>query len=271
MMKKEPSMAAASGDPFYVFKDELESKVSAVNQKHAKWRAILDAKDSPATKELPALTHQIEGAVATAEKSVKFLEETIVMVEANRAKFEHIDAAEIANRKAFVAATRKVGELWRYRSGRRFILMHLVQELQAVSAEISTDAVKARIRKEERKLMQPARSSSSFRSNLTGQERNEQFLEDEAQRQQEQDMSLAGLQTDITRLHGVTVEISSEVKHQNKMLDDLTDDVEEAQERMNFVMGRLSKLLKTKDKCQLGLILFLVAVLVVMVFLVVYT
>ncbi|KAL3672214.1 hypothetical protein V7S43_002876 [Phytophthora oleae] len=255
MMKKEPSMAAASGDPFYVFKDELESKVSAVNQKHAKWRAILEAQDSPASKELPSLTHQIEGAVATAEKSLKFLEETIVMVEANRAKFEHIDAAEIASRKAFVASTRR--------------------ELKAVSAEISTDAVKARIRKEERKLMQPAKSSTSFRSNLTGQERNERFLEDETQRQQqvmrEQDQSLAGLQTDITRLHGVTVEISSEVKNQNKMLDDLTDDVEEAQERMNFVMGRLSKLLKTKDKCQLGLILFLVAVLVVMIFLVVYT
>ncbi|ETI35549.1 hypothetical protein, variant 5 [Phytophthora nicotianae] len=164
MMKKEPSMAAASGDPFYVFKDELESKVSAVNQKHAKWRAILDAKDSPAAKELPALTHQIESAVSTAEKSVKFLEETIVMVEANRTKFEHIDAAEIASRKAFVAATRK--------------------ELQAVSAEISTDAVKTRIRKEERKLMQSAKSSTSFRSNLTGQERNEHFLEEETQRQQ---------------------------------------------------------------------------------------
>ncbi|ETL29243.1 hypothetical protein, variant 8 [Phytophthora nicotianae CJ01A1] len=200
MMKKEPSMAAASGDPFYVFKDELESKVSAVNQKHAKWRAILDAKDSPAAKELPALTHQIESAVSTAEKSVKFLEETIVMVEANRTKFEHIDAAEIASRKAFVATTRK--------------------ELQAVSAEISTDAVKTRIRKEERKLMQSAKSSTSFRSNLTGQERNEHFLEEETQRQQqimqEQDQSLAGLHSDITRLHGVTVEISSEVKSQNK-------------------------------------------------------
>ncbi|KAG6620003.1 Syntaxin 6 [Phytophthora cinnamomi] len=254
MIKKESSMAAASGDPFYVFKDELESKVSAVNQKHAKWRAVLEAKDSPAAKELPALTHQIEGAVAAADKSVKFLEETIVMVEANRAKFEHIDAAEIASRKAFVATTRK--------------------ELQAVSAEISTDAVKARIRKEERKLMQPAKSSTSFRVN-GGQDRNERFLQDETQRQQqimqEQDRSLAGLETDITRLHGVTVEISNEVNKQNKMLDDLTDDVEEAQERMNFVMGRLSKLLKTKDKCQLGLILFLVAVLVVMIFLVIYT
>ncbi|RLN51932.1 hypothetical protein BBJ29_008494 [Phytophthora kernoviae] len=133
MMKKELSMAAASGDPFYVFKDELESKVSAVNQKHAKWRAII-----------------------------------------------------------------------------------------------------------------------------------EQIMQD-------QDKSLAGLESDITRLHGVTVEIGTEVKNQNKMLDDLTEDVEEAQERMNFVMARLSKLLKTKDKCQLGLILFLVVVLVVMVFLVVYT
>lgn len=93
---------------------------------------------------------------------------------------------------------------------------------------------------------------------------------------QEQDKSFAGLETDITRLHGVTVEISNEVNKQNKcvsiefeflfyvvslanqrnvivafvsafrMLDDLTDDVDEAQERMNFVMGRLSKLLKTK-------------------------
>ncbi|KAF4320388.1 hypothetical protein BBO99_00004322 [Phytophthora kernoviae] len=239
MMKKEPSMAAASGDPFYVFKDELESKVSAVNQKHAKWRAIIEVKDSPASKELPTLTHQIEGAVATAEKSLKFLEETIVMVEANRAKFEHIDA-----------------------------------ELQAVSAEISTDAIKTRIQREERKLMQPKQTQKPIRSG-SGQERNERFMADEAQRQQQimqdQDKSLAGLESDITRLHGVTVEIGTEVKNQNKMLDDLTEDVEEAQERMNFVMARLGKLLKTKDKCQLGLILFLVVVLVVMVFLVVYT
>ncbi|CEG36328.1 af404749_1syntaxin 6 [Plasmopara halstedii] len=252
-MKKMPSLAAASGDPFYVFRDELENKVLAVRQKYAQWRTILEATDSPATKNLPALTHQIEGAVTTAEKSVKFLEETIVMVEANRAKFEHIDAAEIASRKAFVAATRK--------------------ELRAVSTEISAEAVKSRIRQEERKLMQ--KSTTSLRSNLSEHNRNKRFLKEETQRQQqvmqEQDQSLEGLHTDITRLHNVTVEISSEVQQQNKMLDELTNDVDEAQERMNFVMGSLSKFLKTKDTCQLGLILFLMAVLVIMVFLVVYT
>ncbi|CAI5724433.1 unnamed protein product [Peronospora effusa] len=250
-MKKELSMAAASGDPFYVFKDELESKVSDVNHKHAKWRTVLNVKDSI---ELPALTYQIEEAITTAIESVKFLEDTIIMVETNRVKFEHIDAMEIASRKAFVATIRK--------------------ELQTVLAEISADFVKARIRKQERKLMVSTKLTS-FRPNLTGQERNEKFLTEETQRQhqtlQEQNTSLAELHTDITRLHEVTVDISNEVKQQNRMLDDLTEDVEEAQERMNFVMKGLSKLLKTKDKCQLGLILFLVAVLVGMIFLVVYT
>ncbi|CAI5730562.1 unnamed protein product [Peronospora destructor] len=251
-MKKELSMAAASGDPFYVFKDELESKVSEVNHKYAKWCTVVNVKDSI---ELPALTYQIKEAVTTAIESAKFLEDTIIMVETNRIKFKHIDATEIASRKAFVATIRK--------------------ELQTISAEISADVVEAQIRKQERKLMVSAKSSTSFSPNLTGQERNEKFLEEETQRQhqtiQEQNTSLAELHTDIARLHEVTVDISNEVKQQNKMLDELTEDVEEAQERMNVVMGGLSKLLKTKDKCQLGLILFLVAVLVVMIFLVVYT
>ncbi|RLN87407.1 hypothetical protein BBJ28_00001568 [Nothophytophthora sp. Chile5] len=176
---------------------------------------------------------EIESKVAAADKSLKFLEETIVMVEANRSKFEHIDAVRphhALSRKAFVSATR--------------------QELQAVSSEISSDAAKARIRKEERKMMKPGRSSK-LRS-ASGQEDNERFMVDAAQRQQqviqEQDKSLAALGSDITRLHGVTVEISSEVQSQNKMLDDLNEDVEEAQERMNFVMARMSKLLKTKGR-----------------------
>ncbi|TDH70936.1 hypothetical protein CCR75_008214 [Bremia lactucae] len=251
MMRKEPFMvAAASGDPFYVFKDEVESTVSTVKQMHAKLRACLEAQGSPAANELPSLTHQMEGAIATAEKSVKFLEDTIVMVEANRSKFEHIDAAEISCRKEFVATIRK--------------------DLQTLLNEISSDTIQSQIRKLEHK-----RSTSFDSFDQSMPEKKERFLRDEAQRQsqiiKEQDENLAGLRTDLTRLHGVTIEISNEATHQNKMLDELTVEVDEAQERMNFVVARLSTLLKTKDTCQLGLILFLVAVLTVMVFLVVYT
>lgn len=35
---------------------ELETKVSSAHQRYAKWKSIFDAKESPAAKELPALT-----------------------------------------------------------------------------------------------------------------------------------------------------------------------------------------------------------------------
>ncbi|TYZ61969.1 hypothetical protein PybrP1_002758 [[Pythium] brassicae (nom. inval.)] len=241
---------AASADPFYVFKEELETKVSSAHQRYAKWKSIFDAKESAVGKELPALTAQLSSAVASAEKSLKFLEQTIVMVEANRSKFEHIDNAEIASRKAFVASART--------------------ELRTISTEISSDAVKSRVRKEERKLMKPVAAKAA-----SGVDDNARFLEEQSLRQsqllQEQDQSLDGLSKSVTSLNAVAVEINHEIKAQNKMLDDLADDVAEAQERMNFVMERMSRLLKTKDKCQLGLIIFLAFVLVVMVFLVIYT
>ncbi|DBA00492.1 TPA: hypothetical protein N0F65_002735 [Lagenidium giganteum] len=254
-MSARPSgNAAASADPFYVFKDELEGKVTAVHQQYAKWKSVLDAQDSASAKDLPALTTQIETSVAAAEKSLKFLEQTIVVVEANRAKFEHIDNAEISSRKAFVSSTR--------------------MELLSVSSELQSDAVKTRIRREEQKMLKPL-SQRPTQPTLPKEDSNARFLGDELQRQQqiqkEQDQGLEELSKSAANLNHIAVEINSEIKSQNHMLDEMSTDVDEAHERMNFVMEKMSDLLKTKDKCQLGLILFLSFVLVVMIFLVIYT
>lgn len=43
------------------------------------------------------LLAELYNAIASAEKSLKFLEQTIVMVEANRSKFEHIDNVHTAD------------------------------------------------------------------------------------------------------------------------------------------------------------------------------
>ena len=45
----------------------------------------------------------------------------------------------------------------------------------------------------------------------------------------------------------------------------------QAAEKMNFVMGKLARLLKTKDSCQIWVIMILTLVLVLLIFLVVYT
>lgn len=56
----------------------------------------------------------------------------------------------------------------------------------------------------------------------------------------------------------------------HRMLGELEVEVENTNEQMNFVMGKLSKLLKTKDKGQLMLIIILTVILVVLILITIY-
>lgn len=55
------------------------------------------------------------------------------------------------------------------------------------------------------------------------------------------------------------------------MLNNLEEDLSDVEEQLGVVMGKLGKLLKTKNKCQLGLILILSLIVLVLFFLVLYT
>jgi hypothetical protein len=50
------------------------------------------------------------------------------------------------------------------------------------------------------------------------------------------------------RLGRMGMEINEELREQNRMLDKLDEDLDEAGEKMNFVMAKLGKLLKTKGE-----------------------
>nr|CCA16150.1 syntaxin 6 putative [Albugo laibachii Nc14] len=242
------SNVEASSDPYYVFKDELESTIAAVNVKYTHWKLIMELEDSPMSKEIPELIAEIEKKIAAAEHSLQFLDQTIVIVEANRKKFEHIAQSEIAKRREFVASKK--------------------MELVNISKELSTIEVRRRIEKEEKKQLMPHHypmHESTEDSVLATHDRVQQQL------MEEQDESLNGLSKSVSHLNTVAVEINNEISTQNKMLDELGHDVDEAHDRMSYVVDRISRLLKTKDRCQLGLIFFLVIVLIVMTFLVIYT
>jgi len=65
--------------------------------------------------------------------------------------------------------------------------------------------------------------------------------------------------------------IHEELGQQNKTLGSLEEDLEDAEEKLGLVMGKLAKMLKTKSKWQLGTILLLSVVVVVLFVLVIYT
>eukprot|EP01042_Synura_sphagnicola_P003302 gene3302-4087_t len=79
-----------------------------------------------------------------------------------------------------------------------------------------------------------------------------------------QDEALAKLGVAVDSLGEKGRVIHEELVDQNRKLNKLDDDLDEAGNKMNFVMAKLSKLLKTKDGCQIWTIVILALVLVVL-------
>ena len=125
---------------------------------------------------------------------------------------------------------------------------------------------------------------------------NTRFVHGQQQMTQEmigqQDVALDSLGNAVDRLEGMGRTINTELKgiwyiwisiqlllirllslflsEQNRLLDELDGDIDDAGEKMNFVMGKLSKLLKTKDGCQIWTIVILALILIVLVGLTVF-
>jgi t-SNARE complex subunit (syntaxin) len=64
--------------------------------------------------------------------------------------------------------------------------------------------------------------------------------------------------------------INTEIKEQEVLIGGLEKDVDTANEKMNVVLAALSKLLKTKDSCQLWTIVILGLILILLVALVIW-
>mmetsp|Transcript_30886 Transcript_30886/g.43848 ORF Transcript_30886/g.43848 Transcript_30886/m.43848 type:complete len:122 (-) Transcript_30886:92-457(-) len=88
---------------------------------------------------------------------------------------------------------------------------------------------------------------------------------------EEQDETLDELGDAVLRVGEMASGISEEIGRQNKMLDDMDEDLADAEEKLGLVMGKLAKFLKTKNKWQLCTILTLCGIVVILFFLVIYS
>ena len=76
-----------------------------------------------------------------------------------------------------------------------------------------------------------------------------------------QDVQLGHLGHAVSQLGTMAGSINEELRQQNDMLTEMDHDLEAAGDRMSNVMMQLSKLMKTKDRCQLYSILMLICIL----------
>lgn len=80
----------------------------------------------------------------------------------------------------------------------------------------------------------------------------------------QQDASLDSLGVAVDRLGQIGKDIHEEVAEQNVLLDSLGNEVDDAGNKMNVVTASLSKLLKTKDGCQIWTIVILTFILILL-------
>lgn len=149
--------------------------------------------------------------------------------------------------------------------------------IERAQRDSSNQSVQAKLLADERALrrrrQQQQQEGNMGATNAAEMETTEMIVNSQARASllmQHQDETLDELDVAVTRVGDLAVAIGDEVNQQNKMLDEMTSDLENAEEELGIVMGKLAKFLKTKDTWQLGTILTLTAITFVLFFLVLY-
>lgn len=174
---------------------------------------------------------------------------TVQLVETQRDKFAHINNSELYDRRSLVSTSQ--------------------DRLVRAKEDMNSSQIKS-------KLLQDERAKAMRRIAPQEDDRGDDpFIADSAARtsllMQQQDETLEELDDAVVRVGNMATSIHEELSTQNKILDEMDEDLQDAEEKLGVVMGKLAKLLKTKDKCQLGTILALMLTVLVLLFLVLYT
>jgi syntaxin 6 len=194
---------------------------------------------------------QLKRHIKHAESTLRDLQTTVRMVEKKRDTFHDIDDAELYERTSFTeSCTDRIKEA---KNG---------MNAQAIKTKFLKDE---RAKSKRRLGIADTKSEDEETSFIANNHADSQLM------MEKQDETLDELDDAVVRVGYMAENIHEELGQQNKMLGDLEDDLDNAEEQLGLVMGKLAKIMKTKSKLQLGTIVALSAIVLVLLFLVLYT
>ncbi|CAE7183898.1 STX6 [Symbiodinium microadriaticum] len=247
-------MLSTSSDPFDVARDEVEAAVRKVRGMHKEWQRLLQNENTTESsrfkechKDLLAELAQLSGDLAEVQQSIKAVED-------NRDRF-HLSDAQLATRKDFLAASQ---------------MAH-----QEINSSLSSAAVQNKFDEDRRQaLLRNQRQAKETAERNLAQE-SKAFLEEQRLLQKQllaqQEDELQALEKGAQRLGQVAYTINGEIESQQKLLDELNQDIEKEMERMDVVTKGMGALLKTSNKAQIYAVGGAIVLFVILVFLILNT
>lgn len=188
------------------------------------------------------------------ESTLRDVYSTVQAVENDRDKFPHIDDSQLFERKSLVETSRS--------------------RIQHVKTEMNSEKVKKKMLGDERqKAIRRSGDGLLGATNDLERQNTDFILDSQAQSSmlvQEQDETLDELGDAVNRVGEMAEQINEEIGQQNMMLDELDQDLTNAEEELGIVMGKMAKFMGTKDRFQLRTIFILSLIMVAMFFAVLY-
>ncbi|PRP81863.1 integral membrane sensor hybrid histidine kinase [Planoprotostelium fungivorum] len=240
-----------STDPFYVQQGEVSEDLDKLRKHFASWTRQLDARATQ-TRKFTKTTDKILTEVANLVPDIDQLERTVSIQITHRVKFG-ITAAEVDSRRSFVEKCK--------------------QEVANIRKEVNSSRARDIIQADARNSLIPG----SGRANNTLTERiqeavnqdNQDFIDQQQQQIQDtfkdQDQKLAQVGAVVVNLRELAANIHTEIDTQKVMLDDLTEEVDQADRELKGVVGAVNRMIDaTSDTKQLIIIAVLIAVLVLL-------
>lgn len=238
--EKFSKMTSAASDPFYVARDAVNQSVADIQVSVRKWETYL-ASDTSSSKVFAEATKQLLEDVDRLEEDLSVIDSSIRVVESNPSRF-HLRPGELESRKQWASnQNRTCGEI-----------RNKVNGPQA-KAKIEADKKKAGAAAAEQSRQKRAAEESNNANINSSQQVHQQIMN-------QQDETLTELARVTDRLGQTAVVINHELQDQERLLSELDRDIDRQAEKMNYVMGKMAKLLKTSDTKQLILVLVLVVV-----------
>ncbi|CAO2167816.1 unnamed protein product [Urochloa humidicola] len=231
---------SSAQDPFYIVREEIQDSIDKLQSTFHRWEQTASN-----TGEYVHLTKGLLTSCESIEWQVDELEKTISVASRDPAYYG-LDEVELSRRRNWTGSARnQVGTVRR-----------------AVEKGKNSSAT--------------SKYQDTSRTNLYSAQDNDDFISSESDRQQllmrQQDEELDELSASVERIGGVGLTIHEELSGQERILNDLSLEMETTSNRLDFVQKRVALVMKKAGiKGQIMLIAFLVVLFIILFVLVFLT
>jgi len=240
-----------NADPFYTVKTKLASHLLAVENQYQLWKKSLNAAGPTGSQELFARDKELKRQLRDIQPGIAMLEEVLKTIENKRKAFMHINDFELKRRRQLVATKRND-----IRKGREHV------------REANVDAMLDRYQRE--RLFSGKESESKTSTRKAGASMTDAYTQDAQVTHQalmeQQDECVDDMLEGLENLKDASEAIGEEIDDQDKALKDMGKNISKAREKFQAINKSLSKFLRTKDHCQVYVLLTLGILAVVLLF-----